>query len=436
MSGFGEGQYPPGRDHVPGMTPSGGSQAALRWTLVGAMLLMVVGLAFGLGFGTRLILEDDKPVGTVAQASGGVDGAPDFRVLDEIYKALRDNYVDPDRIDAELMRTGAINGLINAVGDPHQVYLTKSQAEGSADDLKGEFDGIGATVDQKGGEIVIVSPIEDSPAMKAGVRRGDVIVTIDGQTTKGLTLQEAIRKIRGKRGTTVKIGVRHTDGKSEELSIVRDTIKQPSVKIEKPMDAQGNEVEDVAYVRITEFTARTPDELSEYLKSIKDKPYKGLIIDLRNNPGGYLTSVRLVAEQFMRNQTILIEQTRTGQEKRYTTSDKGLATDMKIAVLVNHNSASASEILAGSLRDNKRGVVLGETTLGKGTVNQYIDLPTDGGKVYVTIGRWLTPQREIIEGRGVKPDIEVRVADNENPDPREYFNSVMFRAVDLLRNGS
>lgn len=169
---------------------------------------------------------------------------------------------------------------------------------------------------------------------------------------------------------------------------------------------------------------------------IQSKPYKGLIIDLRNNPGGLLSSVMAVAEQFLKNQTVLIEETRGGSERKFTTGSKGLATDIKLAVLINHNSASASEILAGSIRDSGRGVVLGETTLGKGTVNQFIPLPSDGGKLYVTVGRWLTPKREVIEGRGVSPNIEVRVADNENPDPREYFNSVMFRAVELLRTGS
>jgi carboxyl-terminal processing protease len=434
MSAFGEGQSPVGGGGSTPPRPSTAEQV-VRWSLVGLLLLMVVGLAFGLGFGTRFLLDDDSGTATT-QAAVKTDGAPDFRVLDDIYRAFKDNYVEPDRLDPELMRTGAINGLINAVGDPHQVYITKEQAELDDTDLRGEFEGIGATVDQRGGEIVIVSPIEDSPAIRSGVKRGDVIVAINGESTKGITLQAAIKKIRGPRGTTVKITVRHTDGKSEELAIERDTIRQPSVKVEKPMDAQGNEVEDVAYLRITEFTARTPTELADQLKLIQDKQYKGLIIDLRNNPGGLLSSVMAVAEHFMKNQTVLIEQNRGGSEKKFNTRDRGLATDMKIVVLVNHNSASASEILAGSLRDNGRGVVLGETTLGKGTVNQFITLPSDGGKLYVTVGRWLTPKRDLIEGRGVKPDIEVHVADNENPDPREYFNSVMFRAVDLLRNGS
>ena len=141
-----------------------------------------------------------------------------------------------------------------------------------------------------------------------------------------------------------------------------------------------------------------------------------------------------VAEQFIKNDTILIEQHRGGAEERLRTRDRGIATDMKLAVLVNHNSASASEVLAGALRDHQRGVVIGETTLGKGTVNQFYDLRSDGGKLYVTIARWLTPKRDLIEGKGIKPDIEVQVPDHENP--LDYYNSVMYRAVDVLRGQS
>ncbi len=424
----------PGLYDPPGGTaPRTGMENVVRWSLIGLMLLMVVGLSFGLGFGTRLLLNDSTDTPTGTRATTRADGAPDFRVLDDIYKTLKDHYVDPDRIEPDLMRTGAINGLINAVGDTHQVYITKENSEFEDDNLNGQFEGIGAYVDQKGGEIVITQPFADSPAKAAGIRPGDVILMINGESTKGFSVRDAQRRIRGQAGSTVKIQVRHGDGKVEELSVTRDKIQVASVRPDKAQDAQGNVVEDIAYVRIEQFTQRTPAELSQYLQSIQGKGYKGLILDMRNNPGGLVSSVQRVGEQFMKNQTVLIEQHRGGREERIVTGDRGIATDMKLAVLVNRNSASGSEVLAGALRDNKGATVLGETTFGKGTVNTFYDLPSDGGKLYVTIARWLTPKRDLIEGKGVKPDIEIKIGDEESPDVREYFNSVMFRAVDLLR---
>lgn len=408
-------------------------QKAARWSLVGLMIVLIVGLSFTLGFVLRMVFEDGP--GATAQATTvSRDGEPDFTVLNEIYRALRDHYIEPERIEGDLMRSGAINGLLNSVGDTHQVYITKEARELSDTDLKGKFEGIGANVDQRGGEIVIVRPFDDSPAKRAGIRAGDVILEVNGESTKGWTTHQAVSKIRGPRGSEVRLKVRHTDGKVEDVVVVRDEIKVPSVRVDVPADAQGNAAPDIGYIRIDQFTERTPDELKDALRAAQDKGYRGLILDLRNNPGGLVSSCINVAGQFMRaNNVVFIEQRRNGAEQTYKTRDGGLATDIPLTVLVNHNSASCSEIIAGSLRDNQRAVVIGETTLGKGTVNQFIDLKNDGGAIYVTVGRWLTPKRDLIEGRGVKPDIEVTAADNENP--QDYFNSVMFRAVDYLRNG-
>jgi carboxyl-terminal processing protease len=409
-------------------------EKAVRFSLIGLMVVLIVGLSFTLGFVLRMALDEGGAASTAQATTVRRDGEPEFGVLSEIYRALRDNYIEPDRIDPDLLRSGAINGLINTVGDTHQVYISKEARELSDTELKGKFEGIGATVDQRGGEIIISRPFDESPAKKAGIRIGDAILEVNGESTKGWTTQQAVAKIRGPRGTEVRLKVRHTDGKVEELVVVREEIKLPSVKVDVPSDAQGNAAPDIGYIRIEQFTERTPDELKDALRAGQDKGYKGMILDLRNNPGGLVSSCINVAGQFMRaNNVVFIEQRRNGVEQTYKTRDGGLATDIPLTVLVNHNSASCSEIIAGSLRDNQRAVVMGETTLGKGTVNQFIDLKNDGGAVYVTIGRWLTPKRDLIEGRGVKPDIEVAAADNENP--QDYFNSVMFRAVDYLRNG-
>jgi carboxyl-terminal processing protease len=410
-------------------------EKTLRWSIVGLMVFLIVGLSFALGFVLRMAFEDDSGTTTTARLTTQAgENEPEFAVLGEIYRALRDNYIDPAAIDPELLRTGAINGLINAVGDTHQVYLSKEAREFSDTDLKGQFEGIGATVDQKGGEIVIQRPFDGSPAQQAGIKPGDVILEVDGESTQGWTTHQAVGKIRGPRGSDVRLKVRHADGKEEVLTVTRDEILLPSVKVDVPQDAQGNNAPDLGYIRIEQFTARTPNELKDALRDMRNKGQKGLILDLRNNPGGLVRSCVEVAEQFMRsNSVVFIEQRRNNQESSYKTGSGGLATEIPLTVLVNHNSASCSEIIAGSLRDNSRAVVIGETTLGKGTVNTFVPLERDGGAIYVTIGRWLTPKRDLIEGKGIKPDIQATAADNE--DPNSYYNGVMYRAVDYLRNG-
>ena len=410
-------------------------EKAVRWSVIGLMVLLIVGLSFSLGFVLRMAFEDGGSEQPRRLSTAVEEGEPEFAVLGEIYRALRDNYVDPESIDGELLRTGAINGLINAVGDTHQVYLTKEQRQFGDTDLQGQFEGIGATVDQKGGEIVITRPFDGSPAQQAGVRPGDAILEVNGESTKGWTTHQAVAKIRGERGTEVRLKVRHTDGKIEDLVVVRDRILLPSVKVDVPQDAQGNAVPEIGYIRIEQFTRRTPDELKEALRDARAKGQKGMILDLRNNPGGLVDACNAVASQFLpRNKTIFIEQRRSGQERSHMTEAGGLATEIPLTVLVNHNSASCSEIIAGAMKDNGRAPVIGETTLGKGTVNTFIDLKEDGGAVYVTIGRFLTPKRDLIEGRGVRPSIEAAAADNE--DPNSYYNGVMYRAVEYLRNGS
>jgi carboxyl-terminal processing protease len=409
---------------------------AVRWSIVGLMVVLIVGLSFSLGYVLRMLFEDSGPTTATARLTTTVGSdEPEFAVLGEIYRALRDNYVDPAAIDGELLRTGAINGLINAVGDTHQVYLTKEARRFGDTDLNGQFEGIGATVDQKGGEIVIARPFDGSPAQKAGIRPGDAILEVDGESTKGWTTHEAVGRIRGERGSEVRLKVRHTDGTIEDLVVIRDQILLPSVRVDVPQDRQGNDVPDIGYIRIEQFTRRTPDELRDALRDVQAKGQRGLILDLRNNPGGLVTACDAVASQFLpRNRTIFIEQRRNGAEQQHMTQGGGLATEIPMTVLVNHNSASCSEIIAGSLRDNDRAALIGETTLGKGTVNTFVDLKDDGGAVYVTIGRFLTPKRDIIEGRGIRPTIEAQAADNEST--QDYYNNVMHRAVDFLRSGS
>ncbi|HZQ37762.1 MAG TPA: S41 family peptidase, partial [Dehalococcoidia bacterium] len=208
-----------------------------------------------------------------------------------------------------------------------------------------------------------------------------------------------------------------------------------SVHADQLKDANGNPVNDLGYLRISQFQQSTDKEVADYLKSIQGKGYKGLILDLRNNPGGYLQQTENVLGDFLKpGQTVLITQDRNGHETVDKAAAQSVHTDLPLIVLVNKNSASASEITAGAIQQDGRGKVIGEQTFGKGTVNQFFPLPKDGGELYVSIARWLTPNHDTIEGKGITPDMVVHLADND--DPQSYFNAQLYAAIDYLHQSN
>lgn len=405
---------------------------AARWTVVALLGAAVVALAFSVGFVMNEADGDGtsvgEPVGT-ATSSGEVD----FDTLNQILDILGDEYVEPDRLDNRALYEAAVNGLLQSLSDTGTFYVDPETYHINVLP-SGSFEGIGATVSQQGDEIVIVAPIKGTPAEAAGVLAGDVILAVDGESTQGWTVDQAVLKIRGPSGTPVTLTLRHTDGTVEDITIVRDEIRIESVSTVPPggtlEDESGGSVTDIAYVRILEFTSRTEEELSPVLRDVSQGDYQGLILDLRGNPGGLLDTTVGVADMFLDDGTILVEVSRNGDEKSFNARSGGEAVDVPLVVLVDQFSASGAEVLSAAIQQNDRGVLLGQQTFGKGTVNIARPL-SDGGALFVTIARWLTPERIQIDGVGIHPDIEVALSD-EDIDLRR--DTQLLRAVDYLRS--
>lgn len=357
--------------------------------------------------------------------------AGDFSILNEVYRILQEDFVQPEALDPDVLRVGAINGLLRALGDPHTVYIDPESYALGVDIISGTFEGIGAQVEQDPvtGDIVIVTPFRGSPAEKAGVRPRDIIRAVDGESTEGWTVTEAVKRIRGKPGTQVTLTLEHADGTVEDVTITRDTIVIPTVFRREIEDAQGNPVEDLAYIVVQQFTEQTVRDLREELKDIVSNGYQGLILDLRHNPGGALDATVDVADMFLEEGVILTQVDREGRRTVFEAKPGGEATDIPLVILVGPGSASGAEVLAGALRDNGRAKLIGEQTFGKGSVNHLREL-SDGGALYVTIARWLTPNGDLIEGVGLLPDIEVAASDEEM---RTGVGPQLYTAIDYLR---
>ena len=358
------------------------------------MYKKVVIIAVGLLIIVALVLS---PVTGCELVEGpGTVSEPDFALLKEAWDIVYEEYVEQEKLDAETLIRGAVKGMVDAIEDPYSAYLDPDAYEMSASDLAGKFEGIGAYVGYDEGRIVIIAPIPGSPADEAGIRSGDIILGIDDESTVEMNVMDAVNRIRGKRGTPVRLLVLHEgDEEPVEIEIIRGEIELVSVFFEM----NG----DIAHISITNFSERTSDELAPVLDDVLDTNAIGIVLDLRSNPGGLLTSVAEVAGRFVARGLIVTMVDNEGKETKVPIRRTGKVIDLPVVVLVNSFSASGSEVLAGALQDYDRAVVAGVTTFGKGSVN-YLHELSDGSGLYLTIGRWYTPDGRLIEGEGIEPD--------------------------------
>jgi carboxyl-terminal processing protease len=355
-------------------------------TLISVMLLITFSAGCAVGNGFTL----------------GADNG--LEVVSQAWNIIFQDYVEKSKLDAGKLAGGAIEGILNVLDDPYTAYLTPDEYELSTSGLEGKFEGIGATVNIKDEKITIVAPIDGSPAYNAGIKAGDVILTVDGTSTEGMTLTEAVLRIRGPAGTPVKLLVLHEgDTDPVEIEIIRDEIKLESVRYEMK--------EDIAYIRISHFSERTDEELAEALKAITGQNAAGIVLDLRDNPGGNLETVVNVTSQLIKEGTVLHVVSNQGQESTLSVTP-AVTTDLPTVVLVNKYSASGSEVLSGALQDYHRATIAGTVTYGKGSVNVLRQLK-DGSGLYITTARWLTPLGNLIEGKGVTPDVSLELEGDE-----------------------
>ncbi len=330
----------------------------------------------------------------------------------EAWDIVHNQYVDQPLDDVALMR-GAIRGMMDAVGDTQTFYMDPIVYETATSQLSGEYEGIGAYVETDAEYLTIISPIEGSPAEAAGLKPGDQIIAIDGVDMTGTSPEEARQKVLGPAGTEVKLTVARA-GEEEPLEFVITRAKITIASVTGKM-LENN----IAYVDINQFGEKTTSELDAVLDELLAQNPQGIILDLRNNPGGYLHTSVEVTSVFIEDGVILYEQYGDGNRDQYTALGNGRATDLPIVVLVNEGSASASEILAGALQDYDRAPLVGVVTYGKGSVQQLMPLSGDQGAARVTIARWLTPDERLIDGIGLTPDFIIELTDDDLANERD-----------------
>lgn len=345
----------------------------------------------------------------------------DLREVWEVWQILQTDYVAEERLDAATLSRGAIEGLLEALDDPYTHFVDQDQYEMQIADLEGTFEGIGAIVGMRDGQPIIVSPIRGTPAESAGLRSGDVIVAVDGESVEGLALSDVVDRIRGEAGTTVVLSITPIQsGTQREVSVVRGAITVPTVTVDV-LDGE------IAWIILASFTSQTDEDLRHELEGLDFDDISGIVLDLRNNPGGLVDTAVGVVDEFLDGGTIFYEVKRSNAETEFSASDDGAALDVSMVVLINAGSASASEIVSGALQAHGRATLIGETTFGKGSVTTLKELSTGSG-FFVTSARWITPDRQPIEGIGLTPDVFV------GDDLETEADEVLEQAIEILQS--
>jgi carboxyl-terminal processing protease len=364
-----------------------------------------------------------EPAADTPQAAEPVDREELFEPFWQSWDIVHDQYVDQPLDDEALMR-GAIRGLMEALGDQHSSYMDPDQYRQANIPMEGEYEGIGAWVDTNTEYLTIVSPMPDSPAEKAGLKPGDQIIAIDGEDMTGIDGNLVIRRVLGPAGTKVTLTIFREEAEEPfDVVVERANIVVPSATGE--MLADG-----IAYVKIYTFGDNTMDELRSALEELLAQEPAGLVVDLRNNPGGALRTAIEVASEFVGEGVIMYEEYGDSTRDTFQAMRGGLATEIPLVVLINEGSASASEIVAGAIQDHERGLLVGMTSFGKGSVQNWIPLKDDQGAVRVTIARWLTPDGRTIHEQGLEPDVVVELTEEDVAAERD---PQLDKAIELLK---
>lgn len=349
-----------------------------------------------------------------------------FKPFWETWDIVHDQYIDQPLDDEALMR-GAIRGMLDAIGDPYTSYMDPHEYRQATAPLEGEYEGIGAWVDITGEYLTIISPMPNSPAERAGLKAEDKIIAVDGEDVTGIDGDLVLRRVLGPEGTQVQLTIqRPATAETFDVIIVRERIVVPAV--------EGSLLEEnIAYIQLFTFGDTTTTDLRRILRDLLAEKPLGVILDLRNNGGGYLnTAVEVLSEFIPTGEVVLYEEFSDGSRRTFTAKSGGLAIDIPLVVLVNEGTASASEITAGTIQDFGRGAVVGTTTFGKGSVQNWVELTGDNGAVRVTIARWLTPKGRTIAQVGLTPDYLVELTDDDIAAQRD---PQLEKAIKLLLAG-
>ena len=389
-------------------------------TVVAVVALLAGGFTLGFSYGKQF-----PKVITIQGVTNLEDGKPvsvDFGNFWEAWQLIKENSLKEDVSDQDKVY-GALRGLVASLGDPYSVFLPPEEDQKFHEDIEGNFGGIGAEIGIRKNQLIIVAPLKNTPASRAGLLAGDQILKVNASSTDGVTVDQAVRWIRGPKETSVTLTIfRNGWEDSKEFKITRGTIVVPTLDFEMK--------EDIAFVQLHSFNANANQLFWQALIEAERKGARGLILDLRNNPGGYLEVAVDIASWFLPRGTLVVsEASRTGTDEIFRANGNAALVDFPAVALINQGSASASEILAGALRDQRKMLLIGETSFGKGTVQQLLPL-RDDSSVKLTIAHWVLPGGRILENEGLIPDIEVKISDKDvasGNDPQ------LAKALEVLR---
>lgn len=393
--------------------------------IIAAFLILAVSFMAGAlyGYGNRPAVE--KVLNVLGQKPPEQFSEVDFNLFWDVWSRLEDKYVDKGKVARQDFVYGAISGLVKSLKDPYTEFLPPAETKQFQEDIRGSFDGIGAEIGIRKGTLTIISPLKDSPAERAGLKAGDKILKVDDTLTADLNLNEAVRLIRGQRGTEVRLLVlRDSFDQAKEFKIIRDEIKVSILTTEKK---EGG----IFVIHLNHFTENAAYEFRKAVEEFFRSGSKKIILDMRNNPGGFLVVSVDIASWFLpAGEVVARERFADGTEEIYRSSGYRLLQDVPMVVLINEGSASASEIVAGALRDLRGIKLIGVKTFGKGSVQEVEPLP-DGSSLKLTIAKWLTPKGMEINGTGLEPDIKVELPKEDEQEPEKDL--ILEKGIEVLK---